>query len=122
MKELQKILTLDRLIAEKKADIEINKRELIALEASRNAAATSALGMFDNLTELEDGDVKWKVQKGRPSVVIRDDVKIDSIPEELTRRSPDKRLILKAAKTNPESIAAFAEIQYSPDKLTYSII
>lgn len=122
MEELNKILEIDESIAAKKAAIEKLKTEMLALEIERDRLSRSVLTMIDGVTAFEDSGVKWKVQKGRPSVVLKPEITVLSLPEMFISKSPNKVAILKAYKQSPELVESFATIEVSPDKLTYKVV
>ncbi len=116
--DFDRIIEIDRKIAELEKQQEELKTQINILLIDRERRANEVLEMMSEVNSVEIDGIVWKKQKGRESVVL----KTENVPVEFCTLSPDKRLILKTSRKNPEAIAAFAEIVRAPDKLVYKVV
>lgn len=121
MEELSEIINLDQLIQDKKRQIQNEQTVLSVLEIQREKLAGKFLEAMET-DRFEHNGVVWKKQKGRASVQLKPHITVEALPDFLVKKSPDKVAILQASKQHPELVETFADIHYSPEKLTYKVI
>ena len=122
MDEFAEILRLDDELREIKAQIAALKKQADLLQMQRDRLAIEGAPILSQVTCLEAEGMGWTVQKGRPSVHLKPEITVLSLPENFIRKAPDKPAMLRAYRQSPELIESFADIEYSPDKLTYKLI
>lgn len=122
MEELTNIIEIDQRIADKEAILKQLKTELDVLKIEREKIAIQGANILEQVGKIDLDGYQFKIQKGRPSVHLNEGVKVENIPHQFIRPTPDKVAMLKAYKTDPACILPFATIETSPDKLTYKLI
>lgn len=104
--------------------IEILKAEIDELKLKKDDMAIAGASLLSEVGKVEVEGIKFKVEKGRESVQMKEGVDLASLPPELVTiaLSPNKNAIKKVAKKDPELVSNFAEIVVGPDKLSYSVV
>lgn len=122
MEEFDRILELERLIAAENAAIAEHKKRLLVLEMEQEKLRIESTPLLSEVGKMQYQGFGWSIQKGRPSAELKQDIAIESLPEQFVRKSPNKVEILKVYRQNPEMVSAFADILVSPDKITFKAV
>lgn len=122
MKEFNKILDYDREIAFLESQMKDLKLKQDLLKMKRDKLAIESAPMLSEVGKIDTDGIRWSVQKGRPSIDLKEGITVEALPENFVRKAPDKVELLKVWKQSPELVESFAQVNFSPDKITYKLI